>query len=166
MAVSLTVFLPSYLFVAPTFTSGMISGWMRSTPVPEYRNAPSTTPTPSLPMPISTATTSMCEIPSSPPSSSAVWSGWWCCQSWQIDLEGKPSLFPPSPSRLSARCVSAELFSFDFRREFHEFAPDVHRFDTDGIRGVFSDHGRYSYLSEINNDLWRQKSLILTYSFW
>ena len=24
----------------------------------------------------------------------------------------------------------------------------------------------YSYLSEINNDLWRQKSLILTYSFW
>lgn len=35
-----------------------------------------------------------------------------------------------------------------------------------GFGGYSLSMVSYSYLSEINNDLWRQKSLILTYSFW
>lgn len=35
-----------------------------------------------------------------------------------------------------------------------------------GFGGYSLSMVSYSYLSEINNDSWRQKSLILTYSFW
>lgn len=35
-----------------------------------------------------------------------------------------------------------------------------------GFGGFALSMVSYSYLSEINNDKWRQKSLVLTYSFW
>lgn len=35
-----------------------------------------------------------------------------------------------------------------------------------GFGGYSLSMVSYSYLSEINNDVWRQKSLVLTYAFW
>jgi hypothetical protein len=35
-----------------------------------------------------------------------------------------------------------------------------------GFGGYSLSMVSYSYLSEINSDLWRQRSLIMTYSFW
>lgn len=35
-----------------------------------------------------------------------------------------------------------------------------------GFGGYSLSMVSYSYLSEISNDIWRQKSLVLTYSFW